>query len=205
MFKKILFVIIALFTVSVASGKTLLIVGDSISAGYGVDLSKGWVKLLEQRLKDKHYDYEVINASISGDVTSNGAARLPALLEKYHPAVVIIEMGGNDGLRGTPPKLIQQNLTQMVQQAKQQSKVLLVGIQLPPNYGELYLERFSAMYPAIANEQQVVLLDSIVKNTGGNADLMQSDGIHPNEAGQPIILNDIWEKLVPLLDKPNKS
>lgn len=205
MFKKILLVIIALFTVSVASGKTLLIVGDSISAGYGVDISKGWVKLLEQRLKNEHYNYEVINASVSGDVTSNGVARLPALLEKYRPAIVIIEMGGNDGLRGTPPKIIQQNLNQMVQQAKQQSKVLLVGIQLPPNYGELYLERFSAMYPAIANEQQVVLLDSIVKNTGGNADLMQSDGIHPNEAGQPIILNDIWEKLVPLLDKPNKS
>lgn len=205
MFQKILLVIIALFTVSVASGKTLLIVGDSISAGYGVDISKGWVKLLEQRLKSEHYDYEVINASVSGDVTSNGLARLPALLEKYRPAIVIIEMGGNDGLRATPPKIIQQNLSQMVQQAKQQSKVLLVGIQLPPNYGELYLERFSAMYPAVANEQQVALLDSIVKNTGGNADLMQADGIHPNEKGQPIILDDIWEKLVPLLGQPNKS
>lgn len=205
MFKKILFLIIALFTMPFASGETLLIVGDSISAGYGIDVSKGWVRLLEQRLNDQHYDYNIINASISGDMTSNGLVRLPDLLEKYQPSVVIIEMGGNDGLRGVSPKLIQQNLEQMVRQAKLHAKVLLVGVQLPPNYGQQYLDRFIAIYPTIAKEQQVELLDSIVKNTGGNADLMQSDGIHPNEKGQPILLDDIWKKLLPLLDKPIKS
>lgn len=206
MFKKILLIIIASFVTCVASGKTLLIVGDSISAGYGVDVSKGWVKLLEQRLVDNHFDYQVVNASVSGDVTSNGVARLPALLEKYQPDIVVIEMGGNDGLRGTPPKIIQQNLTEMVVLAKQQqAKVLLIGIQLPPNYGPQYLERFMAVYPAVAKEQQVAWLDSIVKNTGGKPELMQADGVHPNEQGQPIMLDDVWGELLPLLEVAKKS
>lgn len=199
MFKKILIIIIALFTIPLASGKTLLIVGDSISAGFGIEVGQGWVNLLEQRLKEKNYDYQLINASISGDTSTNGAARLPALLEKYQPQVVVIELGGNDGLRGTPPKLIEQNLSQMVSLAKQQAKVLLVGIQLPPNYGQQYLERFIAVYPAVAEQQQVPLLPSIVANTGARPELMQQDGVHPNTKGQAVILEDIWQKLEPLL------
>lgn len=189
----------ALFTIPIASGKTLLIVGDSISAGFGIEVGQGWVSLLEQRLKDKQYNYQLINASISGDTSTNGVARLPNLLEKYKPDVVIIELGGNDGLRGTPPKLIEQNLTQMVSLAKQQATVLLVGIQLPPNYGQQYLDRFVAVYPAVAKEQEVSLLPSIVVNTGGNPDLMQADGVHPNTKGQAIIMEDVWQKLQPLL------
>lgn len=199
MFKRVLIIIMALFTIPIASGKTLLIVGDSISAGFGIEVGQGWVSLLEQRLKDKQYNYQLINASISGDTSTNGVARLPNLLEKYKPDVVVIELGGNDGLRGTPPKLIEQNLTQMVSLAKQQATVLLVGIQLPPNYGQQYLDRFVAVYPAVAKAQEVALLPSIVVNTGGNPDLMQADGVHPNTKGQAIIMEDVWQKLQPLL------
>ena len=199
MFKRVLIIIMVLFTIPIASGKTLLIVGDSISAGFGIEVGQGWVNLLEQRLKDKQYNYQLINASISGDTSTNGVARLPNLLEKYKPDVVVIELGGNDGLRGTPPKLIEQNLTQMVSLAKQQATVLLVGIQLPPNYGQQYLDRFVAVFPTVAKEQEVALLPSIVVNTGGNPDLMQADGVHPNTKGQAIIMEDVWQKLQPLL------
>lgn len=184
-----------------ASGKTLLIVGDSISAGFGIEEGQGWVTLLEKRLQQQNYDYTVINASISGDTTSNGLARLPFLLEQYKPEVVIIETGGNDGLRGTPPQKIKQNLTEMVSLAKKQAKVLLIGIQLPPNYGNQYLERFLAIYPAVAEQQEIALLPSIVANTGGKPELMQADGVHPNTQGQAILLEDVWVKLQPLLHK----
>lgn len=183
-----------------AGAKTLLIVGDSISAGYGIEQGSGWVTLLEQRLKDQQYDYQVINASISGDTTANGLARIGALLSEYKPRVVVIEMGGNDGLRATPPQQIKQNLTAMVNLVKQtKANILLVGIQLPANYGVQYLEKFEAVYPEVAKEQQVALLASIVANTGGKAELMQADGIHPNTKGQQILLEDVWQQLKPLL------
>lgn len=200
MLKKLLVIILTLVTIPLAGAKTLLIIGDSISAGFGIEQGKGWVTLLEQRLKDQQYDYQVINASISGDTTTNGLTRIGTLLTEYKPSVVVIEMGGNDGLRATPPQQIKQNLTAMVNLAKQaKAKVLLVGIQLPPNYGIQYLERFETVYPEVAKEQQVALLASIVVNTGGKVELMQADGVHPNTKGQQVLLEDVWKQLKPLL------
>src|SRR5699024_5813685 len=136
----------------------------------------------------------------SGDTTTNGLARLPSLLEKHQPEITIIELGGNDGLRATPPTRISENLTKMIELSKAtNSKVLLVGIQLPPNYGDAYLARFLAIYPELAEQHQVAVLPSIVEKVGGNAELMQSDGIHPNSAGQPFMLEAVWEQLEPLL------
>lgn len=202
MFKKTVIIILGLFAIPLVSAKTLLIVGDSISAGFGIEQGKGWVALLEQRLQTQHYNYQVVNASISGDTTSNGLTRMPALLAEYKPAVVLIELGGNDGLRAIPPKQIQQNLSAMVELAKRaKAEVLLVGIELPPNYGNQYLEKFIAVFPAVAKEQQVKLVPSIVANTGGNSELMQADGVHPNTKAQPIVLEDVWKQLVALLIK----
>lgn len=188
--------------IGIAQAKSIVIVGDSISAGFGINPDNGWVKLLEQKLAEEGYQYDVINSSISGDTTTNGLSRLPNLLEKHQPEITIIELGGNDGLRATPPKQITENLTKMIELAKaQNSKVLLVGIQLPPNYGEAYLERFLAIYPTLAEQQNVALLSSIVEKTGGVDELMQADGVHPNEAGQPLMMESVWEKLEPLLEK----
>lgn len=186
--------------ISIAQAKSILIVGDSISAGFGINPEKGWVKLLEDKLQREGYNYKVINSSISGDTTTNGLSRLPDLLEKHQPEITIIELGGNDGLRATSPKQISENLSQMIALSKAaDSEVLLAGIQLPPNYGDAYLERFLAIYPTLAEQYQIAVLPSIVENTGGNAELMQDDGIHPNENGQPLMMEAIWGKLIPLL------
>lgn len=202
MFKKITVILISLFFLPMVNAKTLLIVGDSISAGFGVDVGKSWVNHLDKQLKEKGYPYSVVNASISGDTTANGLARLPALLSQYHPDIVLIELGGNDGLRGTPLKRIEHNLTQMVKQIKESNaQALLIGIELPPNYGNQYLERFMAIYPSVAEEQQIPFVPSIVKDVGGHAEFMQADGVHPNVLGHERILDNIWPVLVPLLEK----
>ncbi len=201
-FRQIKTIVIILFIISIAQAKSILIVGDSISAGFGINPDNGWVKLLEQKLTEENYEYDVINSSISGDTTTNGLSRLPNLLTKYQPEITIIELGGNDGLRATAPKQISENLSNMIQLSKSaNSKVLLVGIQLPPNYGNAYLERFLAIFPELAEQHQIAILESIVEKTGGNKDLMQDDGIHPNENGQPLIMESVWEKLKPLLKK----
>ena len=189
-----------IFLSSIAQAQSILIVGDSISAGFGINPEEGWVALLEEKLQTENSPYSIINASISGDTTTNGLARLPSLLEKHQPEITIIELGGNDGLRATPPVRISENLAKMIELSKAtNSKVLLVGIQLPPNYGDAYLARFLAIYPELAEQHQVAVLPSIVEKVGGNAELMQSDGIHPNSAGQPFMLEAVWEQLEPLL------
>lgn len=185
---------------SFAHAQSILIIGDSISAGFGIDSDNGWVTLLDEKLQTKSHQYQVINASISGDTTTNGLARLPQLLEKYQPEITIIELGGNDGLRATPPARIAENLSSMIELTqKANSEVLLVGIQLPPNYGDAYLERFLAIFPALGEKYPITVLPSIVEKVGGNSELMQSDGIHPNKEGQPLMLEAVWEKLEPLL------
>lgn len=189
-----------IFLSSIAQAQSILIVGDSISAGFGINPEEGWVALLEEKLQTENSPYSIINASISGDTTTNGLARLPSLLEKHQPEITIIELGGNDGLRATPPARISENLAKMIELSKAaNSKVLLVGIQLPPNYGDAYLARFLAIYPELAKQHQVAVLPSIVEKVGGNAELMQSDGIHPNSEGQPFMLEAVWEQLEPLL------
>lgn len=202
MLKKAVFMLMALLFLPIANAKTLLIVGDSISAGFGVEVGQSWVNHLEKRLVDKGYHYKLVNASISGDTSTNGLARIPALLEQYHPDIVLIELGGNDGLRATPPNMIEQNLSKMASLAKaSHAKVLLLGIDLPPNYGNQYRERFKVIYPEVAKQQQISLVLSIVDKVGGHAELMQADGIHPNALGHKRVLDNVWAGLEPLLEK----
>lgn len=183
-----------------AAAQTLLVVGDSISAGLGLDTSQGWVNLLDKRLKEQGFDYRVVNASISGDTTAGGLARLPALLSEQNPALVVIELGGNDGLRGMAPAQLQQNLNAMVQQSRQAgAKVVLLGMRLPPNYGQRYTDAFAQVFQSVANEQKIALVPFFLDGVGGVQDMMQADGIHPAVAAQPRLLDNVWPTLKPLL------
>ena len=183
-----------------AAAGTILIVGDSISAGFGLDTRLGWVSLLEQRLEREGHDDRVVNASISGDTSAGGQARLPALLTEHKPDVVIVELGGNDGLRGQPPAQLQQNLAAMIDAAKTAgAKVLLLGMQLPPNYGPRYTEAFARVYTQLADEKQIALVPFFLEGVGGHPELMQADGLHPAAAGQKRLLDNVWPALKPLL------
>ncbi|WP_296126968.1 arylesterase [Pseudomonas sp. Ga0074129] len=185
---------------SSAFAGTLLVVGDSISAAFGMDTRQGWVALLEKRLDEQGFDHQVVNASISGDTSAGGAARLPALLAEHQPELVIIELGGNDGLRGQPPAQLQQNLAAMVQQSqKVGAKVLILGMQLPPNYGVRYTTAFADVFPKVANETGSALVPFVLEGIGGVPSMMQSDGIHPTAEAQPRLLDNVWPMLKPLL------
>ncbi|MNO70794.1 Esterase TesA precursor [compost metagenome] len=183
-----------------AAAQTLLVVGDSISAGLGLDTGQGWVSLLEKRLKEKGYDYRVVNASISGDTSAGGLARLPALLAEEKPELVVIELGGNDGLRGMAPMHLQQNLAAMVSASRDSgAKVILLGMRLPPNYGERYTQAFAQVFQQVAEQQKVALVPFFLDRVGGNPQLMQPDGIHPAADAQPLLLENLWPTLKPLL------
>lgn len=179
---------------------TLLVLGDSISAAFGLDTRQGWVSLLEQRLAAEGFDYQVVNASVSGDTSAGGLARLPTLLAEHRPDLLIVELGGNDGLRGQPPAQLQQNLAAIIQGARESgARVLLLGMQLPPNYGARYNALFSQVYADVAGAAQVPLLGFFLDGVGGVPALMQGDGIHPNAAAQPRLLDNLWPQLKPLL------
>lgn len=183
-----------------AAAGTVLIVGDSISAAFGLDTRQGWVSLLEQRLKAEGFDDKVVNASISGDTSAGGHARLPALLAAHKPDLVILELGGNDGLRGQPPAQLQQNLAAMIDSARAGgAKVLLLGMQLPPNYGRRYTDAFARVYSTLAEEKNVPLVPFFLKDVGGVPTMMQSDGLHPSVAAQGKLLENVWPTLKPLL------
>ncbi|MCP8467306.1 arylesterase [Pseudomonas sp. ZM23] len=183
-----------------AAAQTLLVVGDSISAGLGVDTSHGWVSLLDKRLREQGFDYSVVNASISGDTSAGGLARLPALLSEQKPKLVVIELGGNDGLRGMAPAQLQQNLASMVEQSRKAgAKVLLLGMKLPPNYGQRYTDAFSKVFETVAREQQIALVPFFLEGVGGVSAMMQADGIHPATVAQPKLLDNVWPTLKPLL------
>jgi acyl-CoA thioesterase-1 len=183
-----------------AAAQTLLVVGDSISAGLGLDTSQGWVNLLDKRLKELGFDYQVVNASISGDTTAGGLARLPALLSEQKPKLVVIELGGNDGLRGMAPAQLQQNLNAMVEQSQRAgAKVILLGMRLPPNYGPRYTDAFAKVFDSVASEQKIALVPFFLEGVGGVQDMMQADGIHPAVAAQPKLLDNVWPTLKPLL------
>jgi len=183
-----------------AQPATILVVGDSISAEFGLARDSGWVQLLRDRLKAQHLDYSVVNASISGDTTSNGLARLPALLKQYHPRVVIIELGGNDGLRGIPVASARDNLEHMIALAKADgARVVITGIQLPPNYGPQYTSAFASMYPALAQSQHVTLVPFLFQGFAEDTDLFQGDRIHPSAQAQPMLLDNVWNPLKALL------
>ena len=183
-----------------AAAGTILIVGDSISAAFGLDTRLGWVSLLEQRLSKEGHDDKVINASISGDTSAGGLARLPALLAEHKPDVVIVELGGNDGLRGQLPAQLKQNLASMIEASQQAgAKVLLLGMQLPPNYGARYTQAFAAVYGELANEKKVALVPFFLEGVGGKPELMQADRIHPAAGAQGLLLDNVWPVLKPLL------
>ncbi|MDH0292489.1 arylesterase [Pseudomonas sp. GD04087] len=183
-----------------AAAQTLLVVGDSISAGLGLDTSQGWVSLLDKRLKEQGFGYKVVNASISGDTTAGGLARLPTLLSEQKPALVVIELGGNDGLRGMAPAQLQQNLASMVDQSRQAgAKVILLGMRLPPNYGQRYTDAFAKVFDSVASEQKIALVPFFLEGVGGVQDMMQADGIHPAQVAQAKLLDNVWPTLKPLL------
>lgn len=197
-FFAIIFTMLLLLSPLPALANTVLVVGDSLSAGYGLQDGEGWVHLLEKRLKLQAPGWTVINASISGDTTSNGQQRLAGSLQQHKPSIVIIELGGNDGLRGTQLPIIKQNLTDLVKQSQAAgAKVLLMEMRIPPNYGKKYTDRFTGQYREIANETGAVLVPFFLAEVGGRNELMQADGIHPNALGQPKMLEATW----PLLKK----
>lgn len=175
--------------------------GDSISAAHGVATEDGWIAQLRRRLDGEGYRHEVINASVGGDTTSGGLARLPQALAKHQPAVVVIELGGNDGLRGLPPDQMQANLESMIEHARSAgARPLLLGVRLPPNYGPVYVERFMQVYRDVADTTGVPLVPRMLEGVGERRDMMLSDGIHPNAKGHARILDNVWPKLEPLLD-----
>jgi len=180
----------------------LLILGDSLSAGYGMDREHSWVNLLDIRLEEGGYSYRILNSSISGDTTQGGLSRIARLLDRYQPEIVIIELGANDGLRGINPDITRANLTTMIQQSQEAgARVLLTGIRLPPNYGPVYLEQFESMYSDLANEFDTLLVPFFMDGVAIRVDLLQADNIHPNEKGQPVLLDNVWVVLEPELHR----
>ncbi|MBC6905922.1 arylesterase [Saccharophagus sp. K07] len=185
----------------VAEAPRILVLGDSLSAAYGIEVRQGWVSLLEQRLAGK-YPHVVINASVSGETTGGGLARLPALLQQHQPSVVIVELGGNDGLRGYPLNVMQQQMTEIIEKSRAAgATVVLVGMQIPPNYGPRYTNRFRDIYKELAEKFGLPLVQFLLEGVATEAALMQRDGIHPTAEAQEKILDNVWSVLQPLLVK----
>jgi len=192
------------FVWSSASGAgtqpTVLVLGDSLSAGYGLSRSESWTWLLQQRLSDAGRPHRVVNASISGDTTRGGVARLPRALTIHQPALVVIELGGNDGLRGIPPEEIRRNLAELVRLSRESgAAVLLTGMLIPPNYGADYTERFRNAFRQVSQEMDVPLTPFVLEDIALEPGMMQDDGIHPTARAQPLILDKLWPWIEPLL------
>ncbi len=187
---------------------SILILGDSLSAGYGMSLEQSWVALLEQRLarytEEAGYRYEVVNASVSGDTTRGALERLDGILERHQPVVAIIELGANDGLRGIPAAEMQRNLAAIIEKLQHVgSRVVLVPMKMPPNYGSSFTSKFEAVYDTLANKYDLVLSQFILHDVAEHPDLMQDDGIHPTAAAQQKMLDNIWPVLEPILPSQN--
>jgi acyl-CoA thioesterase I len=186
---------------AVASARTILVFGDSLSAAYGIRPEQGWVTLLAQRLQTQGYGYQVVNASVSGETSSGGLERLPRALKLHAPAIVILELGANDGLRGLPVSAMRDNLARMVQLLQgAQARVLLVGIRIPPNYGPRYTDEFARVYPELAQQFHLPLVPFLLQKVALDPSLMQEDGLHPNADAEPIVLDTLWPYLKPLID-----
>lgn len=178
-----------------------MVLGDSLSAAYGIDRDKGWVALLQKRLKQKGYRYRVINASVSGDTTRTGLGRLDAALDTHKPQIVIVELGANDGLRGLPFNEIETSLAQIIQRSlKTGARVLLVGVRLPPNYGEAYNREFVTIFRKLARRFNVPLVPKMLDQVSDHRNLLQEDGMHPIATAEPRVLENIWVKLQPMLE-----
>jgi len=192
-------VIISLISVS-AMAKSIVVVGDSISAGYGIEVDQGWVALLQNKLIKSHSDYSISNESISGDTSAGGLARIDAILSSRKPDLVLLELGANDGLRGLSPLLMKSNLTEIINRSqKAGAKVILLGMKIPPNYGKRYIDLFYKVYPQLAKELGIPFIPFILEEVALVKDLMQADGLHPNAKAQPIIADKIASYLTPLL------
>ncbi len=179
---------------------TILVLGDSLSAAYGINQEQGWVALLQQQLRKNDYPHQVVNVSISGETSQGGLSRLPRALEQYHPQLLILVLGANDGLRGSSLKRLKQNLETMIEIARQQkSKVLLVGMQLPPNYGVQFNQKFRTLFTDIAKQQALPFVPFLLEKMARNNALFQADGLHPRAQAQPLLLETIWPALEPLL------
>jgi len=178
----------------------IVVLGDSLSSGYGLNGAPSWVTLLERRLVDQGYDYDVVDAAISGDTTAGGLSRLPRLLDLHSPAIVVIELGGNDGLRGQPVANMRKNLASIIELVRERGAMaILTGIRIPPNYGPLYTEQFAAAYPELAAEFDVALVEFLMDGVALDDHMMQADRVHPNAEGQPVMLNNVWSVLQGLL------
>ena len=201
--RSILIVVIAWLAIpALANSNTLLIMGDSLSAAYGVPSERAWVQLLKERLDQNGLSqWQVVNASISGETTDGGARRLPDLLEQTDPDVVVIELGGNDGLRGFPPNIIESNLAEMITQSQEAgARTVLVGMQIPPNYGQRYTKMFADIFPKLSDRYNVALVPFFLQGIYDQDGLMQDDGIHPSAAAQPKLLDNIWPILEQTLE-----
>ncbi|MGQ7269069.1 MULTISPECIES: arylesterase [Marinobacter] len=191
---------------ALASQNTVLVVGDSLSAAHGVPSETAWVELLRDRINSRELNWTVVNASIGGETTDGGLRRLPGLLETHDPTIVIIELGGNDGLRGFPPNVIESNLANMIEQVRGIGATpLLVGMQIPPNYGQRYTTMFADIFPTLSDRYNTPLVPFFLDGIYDQDGLMQGDGIHPTEEAQPRLLDNIWPKLEPLLNKQASS
>ncbi|MEZ5457965.1 MAG: arylesterase [Steroidobacteraceae bacterium] len=179
-----------------AGARTILVLGDSVSAGYGIKVEEGWVALLQQRLRQQGYGYRVINASVSGETTTGGLTRLPRALERHKPAIVVLELGGNDGLRGLPLATTRANLVRMIQLSQQAgARVVLVGMKIPPNYGPRYTRGFEQIFSDLAREYRLPLVPFLLDKVALTDGLMQDDGLHPTARGQPVMLDNVWPTL----------
>ncbi|MEW5879615.1 MAG: arylesterase [Pseudomonadota bacterium] len=192
--------LIAACTAAAAPSPVVLVLGDSLSAEYGLPRDTGWVKLLADRIAQDGAQYSVVNASISGETTSGGRTRLPALLKQHRPAIVVIELGGNDGLRGLPVSAMRDNLSAMIDASLDAgARVLLVGVRVPPNYGRDYAERFASTFEELARTRKVALAPFLLDGFADRLEYFQPDRIHPNEKAQPLMLANVWPHLKPLL------
>lgn len=183
-----------------AVAATLLVFGDSLAAGYGLPQGTGWVHLLEQRIEKQGYDYKVINASISGETATGGRQRIGPALATHRPEIVILELGANDGLRGQPLSGIEQNLAAIIQACREQgARVLLVGVQIPPNYGARYAQGLQAIYPTLAKRYRLPLVPFLLEGFAQRREFFQADGLHPTAEAQPLVLENVWRPLARLL------
>ncbi|MGQ0833584.1 MAG: arylesterase [Gammaproteobacteria bacterium] len=195
-----LFVIVVAAQATAAPNRTILVLGDSLSAAYGLRADQGWVALLQKRLQAQGYGYRVVNASASGETSAGGLQRLPRALELHKPTIVILELGANDGLRGLPLAGTRRNLQQIVSLSKAaDAHVMLLGMRMPPNYGPRYTAEFTRMYDEIARREKLPLVPFFLEEVALRAELMQADGLHPSAKAQPILLDTLWPTLTPLL------
>jgi acyl-CoA thioesterase-1 len=198
----LLLALLCLPTLHAAPQPTILVFGDSISAAYGIRVEEGWVSLLQKKLTTQGYGYRVVNASVSGETTGGGLARLPRALERHRPAILILELGGNDALRGLSLNEVRTNLDGMIRKSQAAgARVVLAGMRMPPNYGPRYSQEFQAMYSELSREHRLPLIPFVMEGVALDASLMQADGIHPNAKAQPLLLSKIWPRLEPLLER----